>query len=83
MADTYEKRREERRAYENDVFYEVWRRGGNPDRIDYDRVEDSFYDGTSAGSHASLVIDEQWRCSECGTNPCHCDRLYGDLGAEF
>lgn len=38
-------RREEQREYENDVFYEVWRSGGNPDRINYDRVEDHFYNG--------------------------------------
>lgn len=38
--------REERRNYENDVFYEVWRSGGDPDRIDFDgRVEDHFYNG--------------------------------------
>ena len=34
-----EEQREERRQYENDVFYELWRSGGNPDLIDYDRVE--------------------------------------------
>ena len=40
--------REERRKYENDVFYEVWCRNGNPDRINPDRVENYFYDGISA-----------------------------------
>ena len=35
----------DRREYEGDVFYDVWRSGGNPDRIDYDRVEDSRWEG--------------------------------------
>lgn len=26
-------------------MYDVWRSGGNPDRIDYDRVGESFRDG--------------------------------------
>lgn len=40
-----ERRREEERQYRGDVFYNVWRNGGNPDRINYDRVSDSFRDG--------------------------------------
>ena len=32
--------------YENNVFFEVWRSGGNPDAIDFEgRVEDHYYDG--------------------------------------
>ena len=42
---TREEQREERRKYEGDVAYEVWRSGGNPDRINDDRVENNFYDG--------------------------------------
>lgn len=28
--------------YLGDVYYDVWRRGGNPDRVDPDRVRDDF-----------------------------------------
>lgn len=45
-------RREERREYENNVFYEVWRSGGDPDRINYDRVEEHFYNGDYCESAA-------------------------------
>lgn len=31
--------------YWGDVLYEVWRSGGDVDRVDYDRVEDARYDG--------------------------------------
>lgn len=31
--------------YRGDVIYEVWRRGGNIDRVDDDRVSDYYYDG--------------------------------------
>ena len=31
---------DERQKYEADVAFEVWMRGGNPDNIDPDRVED-------------------------------------------
>lgn len=54
MRDRYEERRE----YENDVFYEVWRSGGNPDAINYDRVEEHFYNGDyseHAASHELLA----------------------------
>ena len=51
--------REERRKYENDVFYEVWRSGGNPDRIDDDRVSDSFYDHMSAEDAAHSELRRQ------------------------
>lgn len=43
--DDYERREREREEYRGDVIYEVWRSGGNPDLIDYDRVRDRFYDG--------------------------------------
>lgn len=48
----FERHREERRKYENDVYYDVWSRGGNPDNINDDRVEDRFWGGSSA-SHAA------------------------------
>lgn len=34
----------ERRQFESDVEYKVWRRGGNIDRIDYDRLDDCFWE---------------------------------------
>ncbi len=40
-----EERERERREYEADVAYAVWRSGGNPDRVDHDRVLDHYYDG--------------------------------------
>lgn len=36
--------REDRERYLGDVEYEVWRRGGNPDRVDRDRVDEYYYD---------------------------------------
>lgn len=39
--------RKEERDYESDVFYDVWRSGGNPDNIDMDRVNDDYHDGLS------------------------------------
>ena len=56
---SYEERREERRQYENDVFYEVWRSGGNPDGIDYDRVRDHYYDGYSSEESAGYELRSQ------------------------
>lgn len=41
----YKERREEERAYHNDVCYHIWRNGGNTDAIDYDRVQDSYLQG--------------------------------------
>ena len=55
MAD----RREERRQYENDVFYDVWRSGGNPDAIDYDRVTENFYDGVDDHYSAQIELNAQ------------------------
>lgn len=53
--------RRDRRDYENDVFYEVWRSGRNPDAIDYDRVEDSYYQGVEAKYAAAREIRAQDR----------------------
>lgn len=61
--ETYEERQarrdEERRRFYADVAYDVWRSGGNPDRIDHDRVRDAFYDGRTAESYASEVCRRQ------------------------
>jgi hypothetical protein len=45
--------------YENDVFYEVWRSGGNPDRIDDDRVSDYFYDHLPSDEAARHELQRQ------------------------
>ena len=42
---TREEQREERHRYESDVAYEVWRSGGDMDRVDVERVENHYYDG--------------------------------------
>lgn len=39
-------RSDERRKYENDVFYEAWARGLDPDRAT-ECAEDCYYDGRS------------------------------------
>ena len=56
---TREEQREERREYEADVFYEVWRSGGNPDRINNDRVEDAYYNGCSYESATRRELNAQ------------------------
>ena len=42
---TRDELRAERRQYQDDVSYQVWRNGGNPDRVDYERVENGYYEG--------------------------------------
>ena len=36
--------RKEQHEYEADVVYEVWRRGGNVDAIDYDEIFQDMHD---------------------------------------
>ena len=57
--NTREERDQERRRYEGDVMYEVWRREGNPDRVDYDRVQDAYYDGLTSDEAASREMKRQ------------------------
>lgn len=52
-------RREEQREFEGDVFYEVWRRGGNPDCIDYDRLQDCFDEHHEADTCAARIMEQQ------------------------
>ena len=54
-----EQRREEERSYRADVDYDVWRSGGNMDRVDYDRVGDAFRDGRSHESAARSELQAQ------------------------
>lgn len=67
--------REERRQYAGDVTYEVWRAGGNVDRISDDRVDQAFADGASVDDAARREIraqrpqeedDAQQYCPCCG-----------------
>lgn len=53
----------DRRDYHKDVQYEVWRSGRNPDRLDYDRVEDHRLDGTDAYDAARCEM-RRWRAQE-------------------
>ena len=43
-------------TYETDVEYEVWRSGGNPDRVDRDRVADYRDGGYSAEQAAGCIL---------------------------
>ena len=57
--DRREREREERRDFEGDVTYEVWRSGGNVDRIDRDRVEDHYHQGMDSHQAASMEVRAQ------------------------
>lgn len=59
-----DKKRDERREYEADVFYEVWRSGGNPDAINYDRVDDARWDGIDAEGAARTELRKQREARE-------------------
>jgi hypothetical protein len=50
-------RRDESREYENDVFYEVWRRGGDTDCINPDRVSDYYWNDVSTSAAASRELE--------------------------
>lgn len=51
--------RDEKQVYEDAVIYEVWRRGGNPDRIDHDRLSDGYYQGVPEDDMASRELRRQ------------------------
>lgn len=59
-----DRRREERRQFENDVHYDVWRSGRDTDHIDYNRVEDNFHRGYTAEQAAREEIAAQRRAEE-------------------
>lgn len=50
---------DDRRRYEGDVFYTVWRSGRNPDAIDYNRVSDAYYRGMDSRHAAEREIRAQ------------------------
>lgn len=47
-----------RNDYYGDVCYEVWRNGGNPDAVDYDRCDTAQYNGVEAEGHAHRLLRE-------------------------
>ena len=51
--------RKEEYDYENDVFYDVWRSGGNPDNLDMDRVNDDYLDGLDHEQSAKKHFERQ------------------------
>lgn len=63
MSDDYESRRqarrEEERRYHADVAYDVWRSGGNMDRVNYERVQDAFYSQVDSESAARVELRKQ------------------------
>jgi hypothetical protein len=42
--------------YRGDVVYDVWRSGGNPDYVSYDRVSDHYWNGNSTEYAASCEM---------------------------
>ena len=48
-----------KRTYSDDVFYDVWRIGGNVDRINSDRVEDCYYQGIESQQAARIETEAQ------------------------
>lgn len=62
MSDYDERRqrqRDEEHHYQMDAMYEVWRAGGNTDRIDYDRVSNHHANGDSYESAARDELRRQ------------------------
>lgn len=43
-----------------DAVYEVWRRGGNSDMVDYDKAEQDYYDGKDALHTAQMELNKQF-----------------------
>lgn len=56
---TREEMREESRRFDGDLAYEVWRSGGNPDRINEDRVSMNSDQGFSAEECAGIELRHQ------------------------
>lgn len=79
---TREEQREDRRQYEGDVVYEVWRNGGNPDAVNMDLLEDRYYEGVPANDAAASEIRRQRplpsHFDECEELCCPDDREMAD-----
>lgn len=50
-------------SYATDVEYEVWRRGGNPDAVDRDRLDGYREDGYEPEEAASAILRKRAACS--------------------
>lgn len=44
------------RRAEGDAFFDAWRSGLNPDRVDYERVRDSIYSGYTPREASSREV---------------------------
>jgi|GEM_PF-5138354 len=73
--------------YESDVYYEVWLSGRNPDAIDYDRLEDSYYMGFDPDEAALREIRAQDKARMAREEEEYYSRLeeqyYADLECEY
>lgn len=49
----------DRDDYRGDVLYEVWRSGGDIDRVDYDRVDDCQWEGVFYEDCARIEMRHQ------------------------
>lgn len=49
----------DRKSYDGDVYYEVWRSGGNPDRVDPDRLDDYRWNGVEPETAARRELTRQ------------------------
>lgn len=61
LRERISKLQEEERRYKEDVSYEVYRRGGNVDRIDDNRVESNFHNNSSVERCAEIEVRKQKR----------------------
>jgi hypothetical protein len=52
-------RRQQEDDYFGDVIYEVWRRGGDPDCVDRDRVRERYQDYDEADDVAHCELRRQ------------------------
>lgn len=52
-------KKQAKRAYSDDVFYGVWRNGGNVDQVNSDRVEDCYYRGIESQQAARIETEAQ------------------------
>ena len=52
---------DKRNAFRGDVWFEVWRSGGDPDAVDDDRIDDCYDSGACAVECASAELRKQRR----------------------
>jgi hypothetical protein len=49
----------DRDEYFYEAAYQTWRRGGNPDRLSFDRAEQDWYNGKEPDYTAQMEINRQ------------------------